>query len=435
MVHRLDIVIFGATGFTGMRCIPYMHKFQRFNGHNFTWGIAGRSEKKLKQILHETQTKINIDLSHIPITICDIENSDSIYKMAQKTRLLINCVGPYILYGEKVVDACLRAGTHYIDVTGEPQFMEKIQLTKDHIAKDKGVYIISACGFDSVPSDLGLVHLAQQFDGVLNSVVTYLELWGEQPKTGSSLNYTTWETLVRNVSTVEELKNIRAELFHNKLPNLKPKLSSQNKPHKTDIVEGWVVPFKSADHSVIRRTQKYFYEVEKKRPIQVDSFLVLKLRRYMFLMGLSAKMFAFLSKYEYGRKLLLDHPKLFSSGYFSKNQPSDEIIENAWFQFTFYGEGWKDKLLDKNYEYSKPCDKKIVGRMRGRNPAYGSTCVCLIGAAVVLLSETDKLPGNGQGGVYTPGAAFANTSLMQIMKDNGISFDIILQQDILTAKL
>lgn len=95
--------------------------------------------------------------------------------MAKQAKLVINCCGPYRLYGEVMVKACIEAGTHQVDVSGEPEYMEKMQLEYHDDAVKKGIYAISACGFDSIPSDLGIVFLQQNFSGTLNSVETYLK--------------------------------------------------------------------------------------------------------------------------------------------------------------------------------------------------------------------------------------------------------------------
>lgn len=81
---------------------------------------------------------------------------------------------------------------------------------------------------------------------------------------------------------------------------------------------------------------------------------------------------------------------------FSKKPPSTEMIESGWFQITFYGEGWKEKLADKDDEYSTPPNKAIVTRVKGNNPGYGATCACLVGAAIMIATEKNKMPGNGK---------------------------------------
>ncbi|KAJ8932942.1 hypothetical protein NQ314_014321 [Rhamnusium bicolor] len=429
MAGRLDLLLLGATGFTGIHCISYIHKLSKSNGRNLTWGVAGRSEEKLKEALDKVGKEIEADLQKIPVIVVDIKDEESLQKMAERAKVVINCCGPYRHMGEAVVKACLAAGTHHVDISGEPQYMEKVQLEQNEIAKEKGIYVVSACGFDSIPADLGIVFLQQEFEGTLNSVVTYLESWQEgESSSGSALNYGTWESAVYGLSHWYELKDLRKKLFPNRLPSYEPKLKKKSLPHKSDVVEGWVVPFPGADHAVIRRSQTYFYEVEQKRPIQVGTYFVIKSFVNLILLAIFGTIFSLLTKFHFGINLLLNYPEIFSGGFFSKKQPSEEIIQNTWFQITFYGEGWKEKLSNKDDQYSSPCDKCIVGRVKGKNPGYGATCATLILSAIMIVTESDKMPGKG--GVFTPGAAFAKTSLIKQLNENGVTFDIIAQRDL-----
>lgn len=429
MSQRLDIIIFGATGFTGMHCIPYIHKLTNNSGRNITWGVAGRSETKLKEVLEKIGSKLEVDLTKTPKFTCNVEDEDSIFKMAQQAKVVINCVGPYVFYGEKVIDACLKARTHHIDISGEPEFMEKIQVTKSEMAEENDVYVISGCGMDSIPCDLGVVFLSQKFEGTLNSVTAYIQLGAEKNKSGAPtrplIGSGTWETFVHNVSTISEVKKIRKQLYPQRLPAYEPVRKNKILPHNSNIVGGWVVPFPGADRSVMRRTQKYSYEIENKRPIQIDTLLVLKSFSNVFLFGLLATIFFILVRFNCGKNLLMRYPEKFTSGLFSKSPPSDETMQNTWFQITFFGEGWSFKLPDKDDQFTKPCDKKMLAKVKGKNPAYGTTCVCLVACALIILTEKDKMAGNGKGGVYSPAAAFANTSLINILTKNGVTFDII----------
>lgn len=79
--------------------------------------------------------------------------------------MIVNCCGPYRFYGEPVVKACINAGTHHVDVSGEVQFIERMQLEYNDLAKEKGVYIISTCGFDSIPAEIGVLFFEKHFDG------------------------------------------------------------------------------------------------------------------------------------------------------------------------------------------------------------------------------------------------------------------------------
>lgn len=150
MSRPFDFIIFGATGFTGKYCIFEASKI--FSGYK--WAVAGRSRGKLEAVLDEMGNEFGKDLTSVPIVIADVDNLASLRSMAEKCRVLINCCGPYRFYGEPVVNACVEAGTDHVDVTGEPQFMEKMQLEYDQKAQDKGIYVISACGYDRLASIL-----------------------------------------------------------------------------------------------------------------------------------------------------------------------------------------------------------------------------------------------------------------------------------------
>lgn len=165
MVSRLDLIIFGASGFTGKHTIPYVYKLAKVSERALTWGVAGRSEQKLKCILEETAKQLDTNFDNIPIITADVEDEKSLKKMAERAKIVINCCGPYRFCGETVVKACIDAGTHQVDISAEPQHMESIQVKYHKAAEEKGVYVISACGFDSIPTDLGVLFLEENFEG------------------------------------------------------------------------------------------------------------------------------------------------------------------------------------------------------------------------------------------------------------------------------
>lgn len=108
---------------------------------------------------------LGTDLSNIPIIIADINDAESLIKMTSSAKVLINCCGPYCFYGEAVVKACIETGTHQVDICGETQYMEMINLKYSKLAQDKGVYIVQSCGYDCIPADLGVIHLQKKFNG------------------------------------------------------------------------------------------------------------------------------------------------------------------------------------------------------------------------------------------------------------------------------
>lgn len=138
----------------------------------------------------------------------------------------MNCCGPYRFYGEPVIKACINAGTHHVDVSGEPHFMERMQLEYDTLAKEKGVYIISACGFDSIPADIGTIFHEQKFDGEVNSIESYLETHGKS-KGGCGIHYGTWASAVHGIGQMSELRPLRLKLYKTQLPPFEPRLQQR----------------------------------------------------------------------------------------------------------------------------------------------------------------------------------------------------------------
>ncbi|KAF2885494.1 hypothetical protein ILUMI_20644 [Ignelater luminosus] len=424
MANRLDIVLFGASGFTGRYCIEEIHRLSKANGKSLTWGIAGRSHTKLKQALDEYQKKTDDDLNSVPIILADAEDYISLKQMTERARILINCCGPYRFYGEPTVKACLESGTHQVDVTGEPQYMETIQLKYHKAAQEKGIYIISSCGFDTIPADLGVIFVQKNFKGTLNSVETYSEGGEDPPKTpGPYATYATWESAIHGIAHASELRDLRRKLYPTRLPDFRPRLKPRASVHKSDVINTWCVPFLGSDRSVISRTQRYLYERNKTRPVQIQTYMGFDSLIHLFLMVVLVRILSFLVKYEFGRNLLLKYPRFFSAGMFAREDPLEQKLKRIKCSITFYGKGWSEKLAEGEDEYTTPPNKTIIGRVSGVNPGYGITCTAVTLAAIVVLTEQDKLPEKG--GVYSPGAAFAETTLIEQLQENGLSFEIV----------
>ncbi|XP_055373745.1 saccharopine dehydrogenase-like oxidoreductase [Condylostylus longicornis] len=424
MAERLDVIIFGATGFTGKHTVYEAVQVLK----DFKWEIAGRNKEKLNGVLREMGEKSKTDLTNIPTIIADISDEKSLKEMAEKCKILVNCCGPYRFYGEAVVKACIQAGTHHVDVSGEPQYMETMQLKYNDLAKENGVYVISACGFDSIPADLGTVFLENHFDGVVNSVETYLETWEAGGATGGcAVNYGTWESAVYGLAHADELRGIRAKLFESRLPQLQPRLKNRSIIHKSAIINSYCLPFPGSDRSVVMRSQRIMYENEKKRPIQMKAYVGFRSLIVTLGVAVFAAIFGILTRFSFGRNLLLKYPKIFSAGMFSHEGPSEEKTEKTRFSMTFYGEGWpkEEKLAEPTDQYKTTPSKTIITKVTGKNPGYGATCVALLVSAVTVLKENDKMPGNG--GVLPPGAAFAKTNMINELRkyENGMQFDVV----------
>jgi len=150
--RELDIVVYGATGFTGRLVAEHMLKTYGV-GRDVRWAMAGRSKTKLEAVRAEIGAP-----AELPLVLADASNAASIAAMAKSTKVVITTVGPYQLYGEPLVGACAEAGTDYVDLCGEPAWMAAMIAKYDAKAKASGARIVFSCGFDSIPFDLGVTY-------------------------------------------------------------------------------------------------------------------------------------------------------------------------------------------------------------------------------------------------------------------------------------
>ncbi len=151
-----DVTVFGATSFVGQILTRYMA--EEFGGQRrLKWAIAGRSEEKLKTL----RSSLGMKAAKLPLVIADASDDSALHRMCAATRVVISTVGPYALYGEPLVRACTATGTDYCDLTGEPHWIRRMIDAYEKDAKKSGARIVHCCGFDSIPSDLG-VHFLQR---------------------------------------------------------------------------------------------------------------------------------------------------------------------------------------------------------------------------------------------------------------------------------
>ena len=149
--REFDLVVYGATGFTGALVAEYLH-----NEHKaINWAIAGRSESKLDAV------KRQLNADNIPTVVANSDSAEDMQRLAASTRVIISTVGPYAQHGTLLLEACAMEGTHYCDLTGEPQWMAAVYERVSSLAEESGARLIHCCGFDSIPSDLG-VFVAQR---------------------------------------------------------------------------------------------------------------------------------------------------------------------------------------------------------------------------------------------------------------------------------
>jgi short subunit dehydrogenase-like uncharacterized protein len=156
----LDLVLFGATGFTGSLTASYLAEAvsQQDGPSRLRWGLAGRNLPKLEEV----RRSLGPDHADVVLLQADVTDPASLDAIAARARVVITTVGPYLEYGEPLVRACAEAGTDYVDLTGEPEFVDEMYVRYHAVAQRSGARIVHACGFDSVPHDLGALFAATE---------------------------------------------------------------------------------------------------------------------------------------------------------------------------------------------------------------------------------------------------------------------------------
>ncbi|RXN27351.1 saccharopine dehydrogenase-like oxidoreductase [Labeo rohita] len=327
------IIIFGASGFTGQFVVEEVARTASEGPKgNLKWAVAGRNRTKLEKVVEQAAGALSKPelKSEVDILIADVSDPDSLAAMCKQAVIVLSCVGPYRFFGEPVVKSCVESGTHCIDISGEPQFLESMQLNYNDQAAEKGVYIVGSCGFDSIPADMGVIYTRDQFKAVESFLTA---------SSGPEVQYGAY-------AGVGGISNVFKLIF-------------------------------------------------------------------------AGLMFFFLVKFNFGRNLLKKFPEFFSFGFFSKAGPTRKQMEGSSFSFIFLGEGYT--------EGTDPSEGKPNGKIRtlvkGPEAGYVATPIAMVQAALTMLNEPDSLPKTG--GVYTPGATFAKTTLINRLNKHGIQFSVL----------
>lgn len=416
--EKLDLIIFGASGFTGEFIA---NEIANIYSDHLTFALAGRTKSKLE--------KVNATLSKPAnkIIIADVKNESSLIEMCQQGKVLISAVGPYRFHGLQVMEACIKAKCDYVDISGEPWFIESAELKYNTLARNNGVYAVSACGFDSIPSDLGVEFTRQEFmkrypceqtdtedgkTGLLNEVQAYLH--GNTGGRGYTAHATTLECAVHGFSSVKDLISLRkANVKENPLISPVGKKGRHLKDfHSVPSSENrFGVKFPGSDRSIVLRSQQKISKISQENVVQyfmyvsVANTFMNKLKMYAtgFVLGV-------LTNFSWGRSLIINYPKMMSFGSFSHQGPSKEQYQNAIFQIDFTGTG----VLP---------EKTIKTTIVGPDPGYIGTASMVVASAVTLLKDREFLPQ--QGGVMTTAFAFRATNIWERLQKRGIKFSVV----------
>ncbi|XP_036341124.1 saccharopine dehydrogenase-like oxidoreductase [Rhagoletis pomonella] len=342
--------------------------------------------------------------------------------MARKCKVLINCCGPYRFYGEVVVKACIEAGAHHLDISGEPQYIDGMQVKYHKLAQEQQIYVISSCGFDSIPAEMGVVHAERNFPGTVNSCEMFWEnILDYQDKSSKAvLHAGTWESAIHAMANFSESQRLQRALGDNKLPDLQPKLKFWRFAKKVQFLDRYFFAIHSGDRDVVMNTQRLRYINDQKRPIQFENYIGFN-SLWTTISTQMILMFTIIMAQIPGlRGLLIKNPKFFTRGLMSHEGPVAANRKAQKLQMTFRTKGWV-----VGQPLSEEPQQELMTRISATDPFYGMTSVAILAAAKIILKESDKMPDNG--GVISPGYAFANTSLIEELSQlkDGIKFEVL----------
>ena len=402
--RRLDLVVFGATSFVGQILCSYLVGRHGTDG-DLKWAIAGRDQAKLDSVAAET----GADVEKI---VADAADEEAMATMVGATRVVISTVGPYALYGSELVAAAAAAGTDYCDLTGEPQWMQKMIDAHGETAKASGARIVHTCGFDSIPSDLGVWYTQQQAIETLGAPCSKIAMRVKAMKGGASGGtIASGMNVMEEVAKDSELRKVLANPYALAPKDMRtgPKQPNVTLPTNKDASGEWVAPFvmASVNTRVVQRSHALLG-----RPwgddFQYDEAMMMgdgpagAAKAAITTGGLGGFMAvaaigpirSLMSKY------ILPKP---GTG------PSPEKQEAGFYDLRFFGE-----TADGS---------KIVTKVTGdADPGYGSTAKMLGETAMVLLDlDHETTPG----GFHTPTTAFGDTLIGRLVEHAGLTFSVI----------
>lgn len=380
-----DLVIFGATGFTGGLTAEYLADHAP---EGTRWAVAGRSEAKLRALVDRLA---NRPCPPAGIVLADVSDDASLRAMARSTRVLATTVGPFDEYGEPVVRACVDESTDYADITGEPLFVDRMVERYDARARERGVKVVSCCGFDSIPHDLGVRYTVERLP---RNVPITIEGFVSSRGTFSG---GTWHSAIRAFGQLRE--HARSE---QRKP--KPMVAGRNVRGLRPTVRyekeigGWACPLPTIDPAVVLRSARL---LEEYGPDFAYGHYV-RVKRLPTLIAGAAVVGSVvaLAQIPPTRALLL---KLKNPG----EGPTVEQRARAWFRVTFV---------------ARAAGATVVTEVAGGDPGYGETSKMLAQSALCLAFDRERTPKLT--GVITPSAAMGRP-LIERLERAGITFRVV----------
>ena len=386
--RKFDVIIYGATGFTGKLVAEYMVS-QYGNHQEITWAMAGRNIEKLISVRKEIGAGEDTEL-----LVVDSEDRESLDSMTDQAKCVLTTVGPYQLYGSELVSSCAKAGTDYVDLTGEPGWMFEMIEENEQIAKESGARIVFSCGFDSIPFDLGVLFLqnavTERFGKPANRVRGRVRAMNGEFSGGTVASMTATMATLKNKP---ELIKVLVNPFSLSGGFTGPDQLDDSKPLFDKKLEMWVSPFIMA------------------------SINTKNIHRSNFLMN-----------HSYGKDFCYDEMTIAGPG--DKGKASAEFMASvnplAADDAPSPGEGPSKESRERgNYDIlfcadlqtGETVNATVTGDM---DPGYGSTSKMIAESALCLIKDCEEL----QGGIYTPAPSMGTKLITRLEKNAGLSFSV-----------
>jgi short subunit dehydrogenase-like uncharacterized protein len=386
---KFDIVVYGATGFTGRLVAEYLAQHYR-GDKQLKWAMAGRSMDKLKSVRDAIGAPADT-----PLVVADAGDGASLKAMIDQTRSVLTTVGPYQLYGSDLVAACAASGTDYLDLCGEPIWMRQMIDKYEAAAKASGARIVFSCGFDSVPFELGAFFVQEEAKRVFGAPASRVkgrvrDMRGTFSGGTAASGRATFEAVAKDLSLVAILNDPFA---------LTPGFSGAkqpkgNRPVYEEDLQSWTAPFMMA----LINTRN--------------------VHRSNLLMG-----------FPYGKDFVYDEMVLTGPG--EKGEANAKLVMAANSEKTGPnapkpGEGpskeeRENGRYDLLYVAVAPDGRQVRAAVKGdRDPGYGSTSKMIAECAICLLRDTPDVPA----GFWTPGAAMQHKLIKRLVDNAGLTFQV-----------
>jgi short subunit dehydrogenase-like uncharacterized protein len=378
-----DIVLFGATGFTGGLTAEYLAAHA---GEKTRWALAGRSRQKLEDV----RRRLGDAAAELPLIEADAGDPRSVRELAESTRVVITTVGPYIHYGEPLVAACAAAGTDYVDLTGEPEFVDLMWLRYHEQAQGTGARLVHSCGFDSIPYDLGALFTVEQLpEGVPIKLEGFVRAGG-RPSGGTYHSAVHIMGRLRHGARVARERRAKEER-----PQGRRVRGVPGTPHRDPVADGWVVPFPTIDPQTVVRSAR---ALDRYGPdFTYSHYLVVGSLPVALGLGAGAGALIGLAQLPQTRRLLL---KWKDPG----EGPTPEQRDKGWFKVKFAAAANGTRLITE---------------VSGGDPGYGETSKMLAESALCLAH--DQLPHTA--GQVTPAVAMGDALIGRLQRA-GIRFEV-----------